>query len=189
MQNIYQRQFFQTSIPDWIKQPVVILFASFILSAFALISIPLPFSPVPIVLQGSCALFIGALLGSKRGALAVLTFLMQGCLGLPVFAGGAFGFACLFGPTGGYLVGFVAGAFITGLIAERAKDEVPSLVRVFTAMALGNGVLFLFGISYLTTFLGVKMALLVGLLPFIPGDLLKLMLFTKFYKKFSWLKA
>lgn len=177
-----------TNVPSWVKQTFIVIFASFIISAFALVSIRLPFSPVPLVLQNTLVLFIGALLGSKRGSLAVLAFIAQGCFGLPVFAGGAFGIACLAGPTGGYLIGYVLGAFITGLITERSAKG-PTLARVFTAMTIGSGVIFLLGVSYLSSFIGFKMALLVGLLPFVPGDILKLIIFTKLYKKFRWLKS
>ncbi len=82
-------------------------------------AIQLPFSPVPITGQTMAVLLVGALLGSRRGALAVLAYIAEGLAGLPVFAGGAAGLARLFGPTGGYLVGFVAAAFLVGWLAER----------------------------------------------------------------------
>jgi biotin transport system substrate-specific component len=118
-------------------------------------------------------LLVGALLGSRRGSLAVLVYIAQGLAGLPVFAGGAAGPARLLGPTGGYLVGFVLAAYLVGLLAERGWDR-----RVGTtaaAMALGNVVIYAVGALWLAVFVGgLVPALTAGVLPFIPGDLVKI---------------
>ena len=89
---------------------VLIACGSMLVALTAQISIPLPFSPVPVTGQTLAVLLIGALLGSRRGALSLVAYLLAGLIGLPVFASGAAGPAYIMGPTGGYLVGFIAAA-------------------------------------------------------------------------------
>src|SRR5687768_13758188 len=79
--------------------------------------------PVPITGQTFAVLLVGALLGSRRGGLSLLTYLLEGAAGLPFFAGGTGGIAKLTGPTGGYLIGFMVAAFAVGLLAERGWDR------------------------------------------------------------------
>ena len=149
--------------PLWMRDIAIVLGASVLIALFAPVSIRLPFSVVPIATQGHVCLFLGALLGKKRGALAVLAFLLQGALGLPVFANGSAG---LLGPTGGYLLGYVLGAYVTGLLVERMK--------LAQALLLGNAAIYLLGLPWLATFIGFKSAIVFGFAPFILGDLLKL---------------
>lgn len=133
-----------------------------------------PFGPVPITGQTFAVLIVGALLGAKRGSMAVLAYLAQGVAGLPVFAVIS-GPAALVGPTGGYLVGFVPAAYVTGLLAERGWDR--RIGTTVLAMALGNVVIYAFGLVRLCTLIGVsKTVITTGLLPFIGGDLLKIVL-------------
>jgi len=133
-----------------------------------------PFGPVPITGQTFAVLMIGALLGAKRGSLAVLAYLAQGLAGLPVFAVLS-GPMALIGPTGGYLIGFVPAAYLTGLLAERGWDR--RIGTTVLAMALGNVVIYAFGLLWLCCLIGVsKVVLTTGLLPFIGGDLLKIVL-------------
>ncbi len=142
----------------------------------AQLAIPLPFSPVPATGQTLAVLLMGALLGSRRGSLCLLAYLAEGVLGLPVFAGATAGLARLVGPTGGYLVGFLAAVFLVGMLAERGWDR--RVGTTFLAMLLGNVVIYAFGLPWLARFVGGEMVLALGLLPFIPGDLLKLLLAT-----------
>jgi biotin transport system substrate-specific component len=95
---------------------------------------------------------------------------------LPVFAGGKAGLAVLLGPTGGYLIGFIAAAFVTGWLAERGWDRWPLTTAL--AMVFGNLVIYLFGVSWLAVFVGISKAPLLGMVPFIPGDILKIVLAT-----------
>ncbi|HDN79156.1 MAG TPA: biotin transporter BioY [Chloroflexi bacterium] len=142
----------------------------------ARIAIPLPFSPVPITGQTLAVLLVGALLGSKRGALSLLLYLLEGALGLPVFAGGTGGLVRLLGPTGGYLIGFVAAAFVTGWLAEHQWDR--RFWSNFVAMLIGNLLIYLFGLSWLAHYVGLGKVLALGFYPFIPGDLIKLIIAT-----------
>ena len=140
----------------------------------SLVEFHLPGTPVPITMQTFTVLLVAALLGARRGALALLAYLAQGAVGLPVFSGGVGGLAHLGGPTGGYLVGFVAAAFLVGWLAERGWDRTPWFTAA--AMILGNLVIYLFGVIRLAAFVGADQAIPLGVLPFIPGDLIKIAL-------------
>lgn len=152
-------------------QAAAVVAASLFIALCAQISIPLPFTPVPLTGTTLGVLYAGALLGARRGAAAVLLYLLEGSLGLPFFAGGAAGFLHFAGPTGGYLIGFVPAAFVTGLLAERGWDRTPA--KAFAMMLLGSLVLFAFGLAGLARFVPAESLLQMGLLPFIPGDLVK----------------
>lgn len=144
---------------------------SVLIALCAQVEVPLPFTPVPISGSTLGVLYAGALLGPSRGAAAVLLYLAEGSLGLPFFSGGAAGLAHVFGPTGGYLAGFLPAAYVTGLLARRGWDRKP-----WTALAMmlaGSAVLFAFGLAGLARFLPADQLLAKGLLPFLPGDLLK----------------
>ena len=153
----------------------LVLGASLVIALSAQVAIQLPFSPVPITGQTMAVLLVGALLGSRRGALAVLAYIAEGLAGLPVFAGGAAGLARLFGPTGGYLVGFVAAAFLVGRLAERGWDR--RFGTTLAAMTLGNLVIYGVGAVWLAVFVGgLSRAWSLGVLPFLPGDAIKIVL-------------
>ncbi|MBI3989141.1 MAG: biotin transporter BioY [candidate division NC10 bacterium] len=152
----------------------LILGGSVLVALSAQVSIPLPWTPVPITGQTFGVLLVGALLGSRRGALSLLTYLAEGAAGLPVFAGGSGGVLKLFGPSGGYLFGFVAAAFVVGFLAERGWDR--HLFKAALAMLVGNVVIYLFGLPWLARFLPTSHVLAAGLYPFVPGDLIKLFL-------------
>ena len=153
---------------------LVVLFSAFV-ALTAQVEIPL--WPVPLTLQTLGALFTGAVLGSRRGALALLLYLAEGAVGLPVFAGGASGVGHMLGPTGGYLVGFVVAAGVVGWLAERGWDR--RLVWTAVAMVLGNVVIYVFGVAWLAVFLGdLGGALVQGVLLFVVGDLIKIAVAT-----------
>ena len=134
-----------------------------------------PFFPVPITAQTLVVLLLGALLGARRGAMAVLAYLAEGASGLPVFAGGMAGPLYMAGPTGGYLVGFVGAAWLTGRLAEYGWDRRTGTTVL--AMLAGDAVLFAAGVAWLSLwcgFIGTKGALAVGLWIFLPGEALKI---------------
>ena len=153
---------------------LIIICGSFLVGISAKIRVYLPFSPVPVTGQTFVVLMLGALFGSYRGGLTMLTYLVEGVLGLPVFTG-ITGAAALFGPTGGYLVGFVVAAYVVGRLAEMGWDR-----RVWTAVAamlIGDAVLLTFGFVWLTLLLmDVKTAFIAGVVAFVPGDILKIAL-------------
>lgn len=155
-----------------------ILIAGFavVTALFARITVPLPWSPVPITGQTLAALLAGAVLGSKRGALSQLAYLAVGATGVPFWFSATTlpGVAGLIGPTGGYLVGFVAVAFVVGFLAERGWGR--HFWTAALAMLAGEVVLYIPGLLWLAYFVPSNKALAAGLLPFIPGDLTKLLL-------------
>lgn len=155
---------------------VVLMTALTILAAQ--ISLPLPFTPVPLTLQPMIVLLGGAALGSRLGAASQVLYLALGVAGLPVFAASPVlpqGALRLLGPTGGYLMAYPAAAFVAGLLAERGLDR-----RYWTslaAMAAGLVVVFAGGVAWLAIgapALGLTAALNAGLWPFLGVDLIKL---------------
>jgi len=138
------------------------------------IKIPLPFSPVPITGQTFGVLLAGALLGRIRGAVTILVYLGEGLAGLPVFAGGGAGILHLFGPTGGYLVGFIGAAYTVGFLTEKGWDR--KIGTTVLAMTFGSLIIFVVGLSWLAIYSGTNRLLAIGLFPFIPGDIIKIVL-------------
>ncbi len=160
------------SLDERLRDLLLIGGGSLFVAGMAQVRIPLPFTPVPITGQTFAVLLVGAVLGSRRGATSLLLYLVQGMLGLPVFAGGASGLAYLLGPTGGYLFGFVIAACLVGLLAARGMDRrVPGALVAFLA---GEMVIYLFGVAWLSVFLGIKHAIAAGMVPFLIGDAIKL---------------
>jgi biotin transport system substrate-specific component len=153
---------------------VLIVGGSLLISLCAHAKVWLPFSPVPVTGQTFAVLIIGALLGARRGCLAVLAYITEGAAGLPVFAVGA-GSAALLGPTGGYLFGFIPAAYITGRLAEKGWDRRTGTTVL--AMVFGNLAIYTFGLLWLCCLTGFStMVLTLGLYPFIIGDLVKIIL-------------
>ena len=138
----------------------------------AYIMIPLP--PVPITLQTLFVNLSGALLGGSLGALSQIVYILLGVIGLPVFAGGKSGIGVLFGPTGGYLIGFVAGAYVIGRLVELRPKS--GLLWIVGSMAAGIAVVYLCGLLQLMLVakLSLAKAVAVGLLPPLPGDIAKI---------------
>jgi biotin transport system substrate-specific component len=137
--------------------------------------------PVPWTGQTFAVLMVGALLGSRRGTLCVLTYLLEGLAGFPVFSHGRAGLAVFFGPTGGYLIGFVLAAYLVGRLAERGWDRRPA--TTILAMALGNAVLYSCGLAWLACLVhlfgqSLGSVLAIGLYPFLPGEIVKIALAT-----------
>lgn len=130
--------------------------------------------PVPITGQTFAVLMIGVLFGAKHGSITVLLYILEGAARLPVFAQGKAGAGVLAGPTGGYLVGFVAAAFVVGLLGQRGWDR--RFWTTVAAMAVGNIIIYAFGLVWLSLLVGVERAFAVGLYPFLLGDAIKIVL-------------
>ena len=130
--------------------------------------------PVPITGQTFAVLIIAALLGARRGVACLVAYLAEGAAGLPVFAQGKGGLVAFGGPTGGYLVGFVVAAFVVGLLAEKGWDR--KFWSTVLAMVIGNVIIYAFGQIWLSHLIGVRTALSLYLLPYVPGDILKIIL-------------
>ena len=149
-----------------------ILFFCFATAAGALVRIPLPFTPVPLTLQTFFVLLSGLALGSAYGATSMTLYLLFGMLGLPFFAGEASGASWLLGPTGGYLIGFIAASSIAGIAAH--PDTKP-LLRI-GYLILSTMLILIMGTIGLSLYSGQSIisSLVPGVAPFIPGDILKL---------------
>ena len=144
-----------------------------------LAQVSLPFYPVPITGQTFAVFLVGLMLGRDKGTVAVLLYLCEGFAGLPVFANGVFGLAVLFGPTGGYLLGFIPAAFICGMMAEKGWDKQHWKLAILFLVA--NAAIYLPGLFQLGTLLGWEKPILeYGLYPFIYGDILKVLIITAF---------
>ena len=135
--------------------------------------IKIPFYPVPLTMQTLIVLGIGMTYGARLGGATLLGYLSAGFIGLPVFAGGA-GMAYMMGPTGGYLAGFFAAAVVLGALAERGWTR--SWATAAAAMLMGNVIIYLLGVGWLTSLIGWDKAVQFGLLPFLYGDALKLII-------------
>jgi biotin transport system substrate-specific component len=138
----------------------------------AYIAVPIPIVPVPIVLQNLFVLLSGLLLGSRWGLASMGIYLLAGSMGIPVFAGGKGGLAHFLGPTGGYLIGFAACAWLTGLISERFNR---GLRTDITAVVAGSLAAYLFGVPWLKMMTGMEWtrACVLGMAPFLIGDVIK----------------
>lgn len=148
------------------------MFAALV-SVSGYILIPLPFSPTPVTAQTLAVMLTGGLLPLKYSVLSILAFLMMGAIGLPVFSGGAAGLGIIMGKMGGYLIGFLAGAALISVL----KGKNPGFLRLLAVYAAGGILTVYFGgvlwLNYVTK-IGISKSIIVGALPFIPGDLLKI---------------
>ncbi|UOP04421.1 biotin transporter BioY [Conchiformibius kuhniae] len=140
-----------------------------VIALLAQLAIPLPF--VSITGQSLGVTVIGFALGRKAGTAAVLLYLLEGAMGFPVFANGKAGLAVLMGPSGGYLFGFVAMAWILGYFSD--KGVLRSLGKSIAVAVLANAVMYALGLAQLSLFVPADKVLAVGLYPFIIGDLIK----------------
>lgn len=164
----------ETRIQAIAKDVILVLSFSLLTALFAQASFWIGL--VPITGQTLAVLLAGLLLGSVRGALSQIVYLLVGLTSIPFWfaAGGALGVARLIGPTGGYLIGFVFTAFLVGKLAERGWDK--KIKTAILAMLIGNIVIYIFGLFWLSNFLPLKGLLAAGFYPFLAGDLLKILL-------------
>ena len=159
---------------DFVRQVGLVIGFSLLTALSAQIVIPI--GPVPITGQTFAVLLTGALLGSRLGAITMIVYLLEGASGLPFFSGAHGGILHLMGPTGGYLVAFPAGAFITGAFAEHGWDR--KFLTAVAAMAIGSIVIMLSGWLWFSLVMKTSPAitLFATVLKFIPGDLIKISL-------------
>jgi biotin transport system substrate-specific component len=158
-----------------LRMALLALLGSILLTISAKIQVP--FYPVPMTLQTAIVFLIGIAYGPGLGAATVLLYLAQGAMGMPVFQGTperGIGLAYMAGPTGGYLLGFVLAAGITGWAAGR----LPRWPAIGGAVLLATLVVYLLGAGWLATMVGLDKAWALGVAPFLLGDLVKLLLVT-----------
>jgi len=158
------------------RRAILVISGTLLVAGAAQISIPLPFTPVPLTGQTFAVLLVGASLGAMDGLLSLALYVLVGAVGAPFFAGGASGWSILSGATGGYLIGFVLAAALVGKLAERGWDR--SFSSSVAAFLTGSVVIYVAGILWLANALDAspisQEVLIAGLYPFIIGDLIKL---------------
>jgi biotin transport system substrate-specific component len=159
---------------------LLIIGASIFIALSAQIAFVVPFSPVPVTGQTFAVILTGAMLGSRKGSLAIIVYLIEGISGLPVFAQAQFGIVHLFGPTGGYLLGFIPAAFLCGWCVEAGWGK--SYLSTTGIMTLGTVVIFVCGLTWLKVLTGSDNVLLIGLYPYVTGAIIKIAMATILYR-------
>jgi len=159
---------------------VWVIFGSLLIAAAAQVQIPM--EPVPVTLQEFAVLLVAMSLGWRLGALSVIAYLLEGMVGLPVFAGFSAGPAILLGMNGGYLFAFLIAAVCCGWLAQRGWSR--NFILAFATALLGAIIILLIGTTYLAAFIGWHKAFLFGMLPFLLGDILKVVMLAFIIPKF-----
>lgn len=148
-------------------------FAGSILLAFiSQLHIPLPFTPVPLTLQTLGVFLIGGLLGPINGFMSIFLYLLEGTLGLPVFAGGVAKPLWYNSSTAGFLVSFLITVPLIGKLLQHKLQK--SWLYLFTALSIAQIIMFVFGMGWLAFFIGVQKAFVLGVLPFLVGAVIKI---------------
>jgi biotin transport system substrate-specific component len=161
---------------SFLADALLVLAGTTVVALAAQISIPLPFTPVPITGQTFAVILVGASLGAALGFASLLLYLLVGIAGAPVYADQGHGWETITSASGGYIVGFILAAAVTGWLAERRWDR--RFSSALGAMLTGNVVIYLVGVPWLAVVLDTSLerTLEQGLYPFVPGDVLKLYL-------------
>lgn len=149
-----------------------VVIGSLLLTASARTQIP--FWPVPMTMQTMAVILIGMTLGSRLGFIVVTAYVLEGLMGLPVFANSparGTGLAYLMGPTGGYIVGFCAAAYVSGWLAERGYGE--TFLRAGLVNVVGTLIMLALGYAWLAHLIGVEKAFALGVMPFLLSSLVK----------------
>jgi len=156
----------------WVRNIALVVGAAAFVALCAQIAIPLPFTPVPLTLQTFAVVLSAGVLGSWRGAAAMLLYAIVGSLGAPIFFLGSSGFG---GVTFGYVIGFIVGAWVVGRIAERGATR--TFWRAVGLMVIGNVIVYVFGTTWLAVSLqwDAATAITMGVLPFLVGDAIKIL--------------
>jgi biotin transport system substrate-specific component len=167
------------AVKPLVRDIVLVVLGSLFVAAFAQIAIPLPFTPVPITGQTFAVLLVGAALGSKRGAASLGLYMLEGAIGLHFFAGGKSGLTNTDGQiivTLGYLIGFIVAAYVIGLLAERGMDR--KFRTSLIPFLVGTVIIYAIGATWLAVSLKMTpmAAFNAGVLPFLIGDAIKLLL-------------
>jgi biotin transport system substrate-specific component len=153
------------------KNSFVFAMSICLIAVSAQLSIPLPNNPIPIIWYMNLMYLYAALKGPWQGVQLVVAYLALAFLGAPILANGAGGPLCFLGPSGGYFIGFIPATFVVGYLCQHGFDKNKGLL--FLAFLLGNSLVYFFGIPHLSLFLGIKGAFYYGLVPFLPGFLIK----------------
>ena len=173
----------QDRVLEWFKQAAIVISASLFVALCARVTVPLPFTPVPLTLQNFGVLVVGLLLGSRRGFAALALYLLEGASGLPVFnPAGPGGIAQLLGPTGGYLVSYPFVAALAGFIYERGRS---TFARAAVAGFAAEVLLFASGLTWLAMWAhSLAQAFRFGLYWFLSAEVIKILFAAAFAARF-----
>ena len=169
----------KTKEQEFLKSIFLVLSGVIFLSIMSQLIIPLYFTPVPISLGSFGVMLIALLYGRKLGTATVLSYVVAGSLGAPIFAG--FKAGSLFSPTGGYILGYIAAALILGFLFD--KGIAKSYMKTFLSLLLVSVIIFILGALVLMLFVPIKNVFMAGVLPFIPGDMLKVVAATLLFPR------
>ena len=169
----------KTKEKEFLKSIFFVLSGVIFLSIMSQLIIPLYFTPVPISLGSFGVMLIALLYGRKLGTATVLSYVVAGSLGAPIFAG--FKAGSLFSPTGGYILGYIAAALILGFLFD--KGIAKSYMKTFLSLLLVSVIIFILGALVLMLFVPIKNVFMAGVLPFIPGDMLKVVAATLLFPR------
>tara|TARA_Y100000590_G_scaffold39110_1_gene41914 strand:- start:110 stop:676 length:567 start_codon:yes stop_codon:yes gene_type:complete len=156
-------------VNTYLKNLALVIFGSLLLALSSKVQVP--FWPVPMTMQTFVVFIIGMAYGWKLALYTLLLYLVEGALGLPVFAKGG-GLLYLTGPTAGYLYGMTVAAAVIGFFAELGYNQ--SYLKSLLSLLIGTFIIFLFGVGYLGSVIGYDKALIGGLYPFIPSEFFKI---------------
>ena len=160
---------FETKEKETLKNILLVLGGVAFLSLMSQVIIPLPFTPVPISLGTFGVTLMALLYGRKLGTATILSYVVAGSLGAPIFAG--FKAGSLFSPTGGYILGYIVSTVILGYLSDKGVTK--SYVKTFLSLLLSSAIILTLGSIVLSLFVPGKNAFMVGVLPFLPGDAIK----------------
>jgi biotin transport system substrate-specific component len=164
------------SLTKVIREVLISLAGSIFLTLASQVALPLPFTPIPLTLQTLAVFLLAGTLGKHRAMYSISAYLIQGCLGLPVFAGGAMQPLWFLGPKAGFLLSFLPAAYLIGLLLQRRKE--PSLLYTSMALLAGQCAISLIGMLWLSAYVGCSRAFLFGVLPFLSGAAIKIIIGT-----------
>lgn len=170
---------------SWPNRALIAILGSWVIAGSAWIQVPM--LPVPMTMQTLAILLVGIFCGARLAAETTGAYLVQGAIGLPVFAGGAGGLAHFAGPTGGYLVGFLLAAALIGFLADRGWNR--GWIKPLAALAVGHLFVFVPGVLWLAEYTGMSGAIAAGFTPFIAGTVVKTLLALAIFKGvITWVK-
>lgn len=158
-----------------------IVLCSLLIGFCAQIRIPLFFTPVPITIQTLAVMVVACMLGSRKGALSVALYVFESVLGLPVLSGGRSDMFALASPIGGYLLGYIFQAYLVGWFVERSERLGKSMV--FAGILTASALQLFFGALWLGIFIGYSKGIMLGAIPFIPVEIVKVLAVTTFLRR------
>jgi biotin transport system substrate-specific component len=159
-------------IPKVLREILISVLGAALLTLLSQVSLPLPFTPIPLTLQTLAVFLLGGLLGRRLAAYSVLAYLMEGSLCLPVFAGGAVQPLWFLGPKAGFLLSFLPAAYLIGAVVENRPSL--SLFSIMLSMAAGQCVISGIGMLWLSFYVGLPQAFWLGVFPFLSGAAIKI---------------